>query len=327
MGRALRRLPGLAAAAAAASAVAGLVGRPSGEPVRVVTPRGAPATLAGHGVYRHDTVFTAAGNVASDAVVVSLAVPLVLRSWLQHRAGSPRGTLLMTGGLGYLLYVYANYSLGVAYNPLFLVYVTAASTALFGLVGGLRHVDRAALAAVAADPAVPHRALAGFLLASAAVTAVVWLQPLLQAMERGTAPALLDVYTTPVTYALDLGVIVPAAALAGLLVLRRDPLGYLLAVPLLVTIALLLPTIAVSTALQRSAGISFSVPEALGPIAGFGVLGVVGSRLLARVLGAVPAGPTALRRRSLVRQRPSAVSRGSATPGAWSRTASEEETS
>jgi hypothetical protein len=245
------------AAVGAAAAVAGLVRRPSGHPI-------------------------------TDAVVLAFGIPLVVRAWLQHRDGSPRGTLLLTGSLGYLMYVYANYALGVAYNPMYLAYVTLLSASLFGFVAGFTETSRAALAAVSADPEVPHRFLSWFLLASAAVTAVAWLQPLVTALLQGTAPPLLDVYTTPVTFSLDLAVIAPAAAVAGLLVRRRQPVGYLLAAPLLVTIVMLLPTISVATALQVAAGISFTPAEVIGPIAGFGVLGVVGTRLLLRLLRAVP---------------------------------------
>jgi hypothetical protein len=69
---------------------------------------------------------------------------------------------------------------------------------------------------------------------------------------------------------------------------RREPLGYLLAAPLLVTIVMLLPSIALGTALQAAAGISFTVAEIVGPIIGFGVLGIIGARLLVRLLRAVP---------------------------------------
>ncbi|MGY1781968.1 hypothetical protein [Geodermatophilus sp. SYSU D01036] len=288
MGRALRRLPGLVAAVAAGAATVGLLWRPSGTPVPVTTARGQAAELAGDGLYRFDTVFTAANNTAVDAVVLAFGVPLVVRAWLQHRDGSPRGTLLLTGSLGYLLYVYANYALGVAYNPLYLAYVTLLSASLFGFIAAFRATDRAALAAAAADPGVPHRSLSRFLLAAAAVTAVVWLQPLVTALLQGTAPELLDVYTTTVTYSLDLAVITPASALAGLMVRRREPLGYLLATPLLVTIVLLLPSISLATALQVAAGISFTPAQVIGPIAGFGVLGAIGARLLVRLLRAVP---------------------------------------
>jgi hypothetical protein len=90
-----------------------------------------------------------------------------------------------------------------------------------------------------------------------------------------------------VTYALDLAVITPAAALAGVLVHRREPLGYLIA-PLLVTLVVLLPTITLSTALQAAARISFTAAEVAGPIAGFGILGWVVARPLVRLLRAVP---------------------------------------
>jgi hypothetical protein len=221
MGRALRRLPGLVAAVAAGAAAVGLLARPSGPPVSVTTSRGQTAQLAGDGLYRYDSVFTAWNNTAVDAVVLAFGIPLVVRAWLQHRDGSPRGTLLLTGSLGYLLYVYANYALGVAYNPLYLAYVTLLSASLFGVVAAFREMNRAALTAVAADPRVPHRTLAWYLLGSAVVTAVVWLQPLVTALVQRRAPELLDVYTTTVTYSLDLAVIIPAAALAGLLVLGQ----------------------------------------------------------------------------------------------------------
>ncbi|MCF6734558.1 hypothetical protein [Blastococcus sp. KM273129] len=281
-------MPGLVAAVGAAAAAVGLLWRPSADPVTVVTPRGQSARLAGSGLYRYDTVFTATNNTAVDAVVLAFGIPLVVRAWLEHRKASPRGTLLLAGSLGYLLYVYANYALGVAYNPLYLAYVTLLSGSLFGFVAALSETSRAALAAAAADPDLPHRSLSWFLLASAAVTAVVWLQPLVTALLQGTAPDLLDVYTTTVTYSLDLAVITPAAALAGLLVRRREPFGYLLAAPLLVTIVLLLPSISLATALQVAAGISFTPAQVVGPISGFAVLGAVGGWLLARLLRAVP---------------------------------------
>jgi hypothetical protein len=47
-------------------------------------------------------------------------------------------------------------------------------------------------------------------------------------------------------------------------------------------------TDAVVLALQVAAGISFAPAEVLGPIAGFAVLGVLGARLLVRLLRAVP---------------------------------------
>jgi hypothetical protein len=69
MGRtALRRLPGLVSAVGVAVAATGLLRRPTGAPLQVVTPRGPSAQLAGEGLYRYDTVFTAAGNTGGTQV-------------------------------------------------------------------------------------------------------------------------------------------------------------------------------------------------------------------------------------------------------------------
>src|SRR3954463_15097269 len=64
---------------------------PLGHPAKITTH---PLTywrtlLAGDGLYRYDTVFTAANNTAADAVVLALGIPLVVTAWLQHRKGSP----------------------------------------------------------------------------------------------------------------------------------------------------------------------------------------------------------------------------------------------
>jgi hypothetical protein len=94
----------------------------------------------------------------------------------------------------------------------------------------------------------------------------------------------MDSYTTMVTYALDLAVITPATFLSAILVLRGEPLGYAIAVPLLTLIILLAPQIILSTFFQRSAGVPFTTGELVGPVAGFVILGLLASWLLVAIL-------------------------------------------
>jgi hypothetical protein len=77
-----------------------------------------------------------------------------------------------------------------------------------------------------------------------------------------------------VTYALDLGLIMPLVFLDGLLILRRSPLGYLLACPILILEATLAPIIAAQTVAQVSAGVALTPAQIVGPIGGFAVLAV-----------------------------------------------------
>jgi hypothetical protein len=119
--------------------------------------------------------------------------------------------------------------------------------------------------------------VARLLLASGFVTAAVWLSDLVPALLSGEVPDLHG-STTAVTYALDIGVIAPAAVIAGVLVRRGVADGYRVALPLLVLEVSLLPMIALQTILQLAAGISLQSGEVVGPVAGFAVFAVLAAR-------------------------------------------------
>lgn len=75
-----------------------------------------------------------------------------------------------------------------------------------------------------------------------------------------------------VTYALDLAIITPACILAGFLVLRRPPLGYLMTFLLLGIIVLLAAAIGAQTVSQLVVGVRLTPGEILGPVIGFIIL-------------------------------------------------------
>jgi hypothetical protein len=280
----------LIALLAAVAAGAGLFARAGGAPYDFITLREQTTRIYNRGLYRYDTLFFGAGFKGQDAVVLFLGVPLLLATLLFYRQGSLAAHLLLVGLVGYFLYVYASMALGAAYNPFFLVYIALFSASLFAFILLVATVDRAALAAYVARGA-PRRSLATFMIVAGVVTIFVWGAPLVTALLRGTAPERMDSYTTMVTYALDLAIITPATFLCAALVLRADPLGYVIAAPLLAIIILLAPQIALSTIFQRNAGIPFTTGEMVGPVAGFVVLGLIAVWLLVATLRAVTPAP------------------------------------
>jgi hypothetical protein len=291
--RAVVWLSAVVAALASIAAGAGLFWPGGDGSFEVTSVRGETVQLYGRGLYRHDTLFVGALNRGTDAAVLLVAVPLLLVAVAWYRRGSLRGSLLLAGALAYFLYVYASAALGAtAYNGLFLAYVALFSASLFALVLLLASIDPAGLAA-RLSPRAPGRGLAVFMLACGSVTTAVWLgMGLLPAMLGGEPPEHLDTYSTSVTDALDLGIITPATLLVGILLLRRAPLGYVLAVPLLGILVLLAPSVVAQTISQSLAGVSFSPGEIAGPIAGFGLLAVLAIWLLAALLRSVAeAGP------------------------------------
>jgi hypothetical protein len=279
---------------AAAAAAAGLFWPGSGEPRTVADIYGRTFELYGRGLYANDTLFAAGNNRGSDLVVIFFGLPLLAVSlWLYHK-GSLRGRLVLLGTLGFFLYLGASYAMGaVAYNEMFLPYVALLGTSLYAFV-----VLFSSFAPELRRPEIwsglPVKGPAIFMLFSGLATLAIWLMEPVGALLAGEPPASLETRTTLFTHALDLAVIVPAAVTAGVLILRRRPLGYVVAFSLLILETLLLPMIAIATAVQVSLGISFAPGEIAGPIIGFSVLALLSMIVMARLLRRLPTSPAGI---------------------------------
>ena len=180
-------------------------------------------------IYR-DSVSLKAQAQGQDLVTLAFGVPLLLLGVVFSYRRSHRGRLIWLGALAYMLYTYAMAATGIRYNPLFLLYVTIFSLSLFGVILGLRGTDPRELADVFTDK-VPVRTVSAFLVVMAMLVANLWLSQLVPALLHGTLPPMMvqDEVDTLVIQVMDLGLLVPLFALAGVLLWKRRPWGYLLA--------------------------------------------------------------------------------------------------
>jgi hypothetical protein len=281
--RVLVWLSSLIALLALVAAGAGLFWQGGTGPATFTSIHGETVELYAKGLYRYDSIFKAGANQGADLVTIIIAIPLLVITARMYQRGSMRGHLLLTGTLVWFLYAYASQALATTYNEFFLVYVVLFSASLFAFVLAFSSIDLPMLA-TRFSARLPRRSVGIFMIVSGLVPFVVWLAPLLSAMLRGESPELLDHSTTMVTEVLDLGIIVPAALISGLLILRRAPLGYLLAFSLLILEVMLAPMIAAQTAFQIAAGVSFTTAMIVGPIAGFTTIAVIGVWIIASLL-------------------------------------------
>ena len=255
--------------------LAGLLWGGAGEAREVTTLSGDTVELYGRGLYRNDTVFAAGNNRGSDLTMLVLGIPLLALSVVLYRRGSAKGRFLLLGTLGFFLYIGASYALGaVAYNEMFLAYVGLFAAALFALTV-LYSTFNAEFLTRAIPEGMPRRWPGGFMVASGVATFVIWIMEPLAALAGGETPASLETRTTLFTTALDIGVIVPAALVAGILILRGRRFGYVVAFSLLVLEAMLMPLITIATIVQIREGVRFEPGEIAGPIAGFSVFAVL----------------------------------------------------
>ncbi len=261
-------LTALSGMLALAASLAGLLWPGDGEPVSFETVRGESVLLYGQGLYRYDTLFSAGAFKGSDLLVLFGVLPLLVAGLVGYRRGSLRATFLLAGALGYLLYNGASMAFGAALNPLFLVYVAIFSSSLFAFILALTVIDRAALPAHI-GPRLPRRVTAAFLFLAGPGTALLWLSDIVGPLLEGMAPVGLGSYTTLFTHGLDIGLIAPAATLAGILLLRRDPLGYVLGIPILVLCALIGPMVILQTVMQLRVGVEFNMMQFVVIIGGF----------------------------------------------------------
>lgn len=216
---------------------------------------GESVTIYGKGLYEHDSVSMAAQAIAQDYVTLFLGVPLLLISFYLYRKGLLKGSLLLTGTLGYFLYTYASYSFLSMYNSMFLVYVALMSASFFAFTLMMMFYDINSLPLFFSEK-MPVKFLGGFLLFISFVFGMMWTGKLgFPLMNHTLPPADIQHYTTFVIQALDLGFVVPVGLLAGILLIMRKPFGYLLAPVNIIKEITLLTAMTSMVFLQIKAGV------------------------------------------------------------------------
>ena len=262
-------------------ASAGLFSQGGDGPFNFTTLHGATVEMYGQGLYRYDSAFKAPILRGTDAATLFVCVPALLVAVFLYRRGSVRGGLLLTSMLAYFLYNAASLGFGAAYNNLMIVYIVSFSTSLFAFMLALTSIDLKILAE-RTSPNFPRRSTAFFLF-FAGLSLFVWLSEIIGALVQGSVPPNLGPYTTESTYMLDLGIILPCAYLAGILVLRRATLGTLLAA-ILITVNISIGLVVASQSIMQALdGIILSPAVYAGYVAPFILLSIVATWILARI--------------------------------------------
>lgn len=251
---------------------AGLFWQGGPGPSTFTTLHGQVVDIYGRGVYQNDTLFFAMGFKGADAIALFVGLPLLAVAFWRYRRGTLQGKFLLAGALTYFMYIGMSLTFSAAFNRLFLVYTALFSAGLFGLVAVMASIDVQALAKQV-SPRLPHRGLAIFMFVAGLGTEFLWLSELVGPMSAGVAPENLGPYTTMFTHGLDSATITPAAVLAGICLLRRRPLGYLITPPVLILCILNGLNVLSATALQTLAGIIFPPGVYVGMVGSWVVMG------------------------------------------------------
>jgi len=287
MGRSFKGIAALLLVIALVAGVAagiGVFARGSGATAQATSIRGEEFEYATDGVYAYNPERVVAEGVGWDAVTLFFAVPLLLATLPSVSRGSLRGRLVATGVLGYLCYQYLMYAIFWALGPLFPVFIALYPAAFAGIVWIVTTIDVAELPE-RVSARFPRRGVAIYSLAMAAMLVVMWSQRIALGLSGDLAGAGLMGMPTLSVQALDLGIIVSLAALAGVLLLKRHAWGYLLG-----------PVFAIKAVTMAGAICAMLVSAALvegslevAPFAVFGTATLLAARLAWRAIGSVTA--------------------------------------
>ena len=183
-------------------------------------------------VYAKETPSWAAQGMGQDVVNLLVVVPAMAVCIYRAARGSPRAVLILLGLLLYATYSYVLYAFFVHFNALFPIYVAVLGLSFYALVGMLMEMDSIAVRSLFA--AKRGRAASAYLMASGVAFAVLWLASIASAIATGSTPPDVIEAGLPVNpvHVLDLAFVLPGMIVTSMLLWRRRPLGFLLAVPL-----------------------------------------------------------------------------------------------
>lgn len=195
----------------------------------------------------------------------NLAVVIILLASTYYTAKqSLRGFLVWLGAYMYLIYAFAIYAFAVNFNFLFLAYVIILGLSFYTLVAGFLAVDTASLRKLLL--ANKRAGMVGGLLAIIGVMfTLLWLSEIIPNTLAGTLPKSLaetGLLTNPV-YVLDLAILLPAMVITAILIRRKNVIGSLLGVPLLVFSVTMGLGIFILMVISASRGLSYSLPAGI----------------------------------------------------------------
>lgn len=247
-------------------------------PHQIETVRGNTVTIYGKGIYKHMSADVAPQGIAQDYVTLFTAVPLLIISLIWARGNSLRGRLLLAGTLGYFLVTYLFYLVMGMYNALFLVYVTLLGTSFFTFAQTLLSINTKGLRE-RFNESMPVKWTGGFLIFNSIAIGLMWLGIVVPPLLDGSVtPTEVEHYTTLIVQGLDLGLLLPMAFVSGLLFIRKQPFGYLLAPVYFVFLSILM--VALTAKVIAMGLLGQNVIPAIVIIPLFGLISIICSILI-----------------------------------------------
>jgi len=228
--------------------------------------------IFGSGIYSHDSYFRAPIFIGSDATMLFLTVPLlVIALVIEIKNRTEKAKLFLNALLGMVLYYSASIAFGVTYNSLLLAYIALFATSLFALIISMKQIDIDALRRLHGKQ-LPMKGISVFLVITGLALFLAWMPDIIASLISAEPLALIEVYTTEVTYILDMGIISPLMFICLYLLKKDDEFGRILLSMLLMICLIMGVMLPVQTVYQMLAGIELPIQAIVSKVGIFVLL-------------------------------------------------------
>jgi hypothetical protein len=228
-------------------------------PLDVMNQYGQTVALYGKGLYAHDSLFKAPIFRGTDFIVFFLLCPLLCLALVQDiKKKCFKSKLTLASLIFVFVYYAASICFGVTYNSLQLVYIALFATSFFGFINAMMRIPLTGTKIVEKKN-LPYRGIYVFLVLTGLALVIAWLPEIVGSLVENRPLAMIETYTTEITFVLDMGIIAPLCFICIPLLKKRSLLGFILLELLLtlcMAVGLMLP---VQTIFQLKAGIILPV--------------------------------------------------------------------
>jgi hypothetical protein len=250
----------------------GLLYTTGGKPFDFVNQYGDIVKIYGDGLYKNDSYFKAPIFRGTDLTIICVGIPMLIAALvLDMKKKALRNRMFLVSAISLFTYYSASIAFGVVYNVLHLVYIALFSASFFGLIIGIISLDTKKIVEGIGNR-LPYRGIYIFLVLTGVALIVAWLPDITSSLASKRSLSMIEVYTTEITYVLDMGILTPVAFISLYLLKKQQGFGYILLGMLLticMVVGIMLP---IQTAFQLAAGIEMTVPVIVTKVGSFVVL-------------------------------------------------------
>ncbi|WP_125153294.1 hypothetical protein [Clostridium rectalis] len=216
--------------------------------------------IFGNGIYAHDSYFKAPIFIGSDCTMLLLVVPIMIFALTYEiKRRNIKSKLLLISVTGTVLYYSTSIAFGVTYNALHLAYIALFSSSFFAFIILVKSISLDDLRDVS-KWVFPTKGLSVFLILSGVSLFVAWLPDIVASLINDKSLSLIEVYTTEITYVLDMGIISPLIFICLFLLKRKDGLGVVLLATILKLCEIIGVMLPIQMMFQSLAGIKIPIP-------------------------------------------------------------------